>query len=591
MKESGSEKNLKLHENEPLLPEPRRDLLGGTLNSKLKKGRVKTRKQSYEEPHSDVIYPKILNQKSSKPNKKERLKLEVERKGYLKHIKNLRLAHKVTLKNEKFLTMTKLEEIVSQKLAAYEKGITKILNKFITHFELLNTKINRLNKDVKRYAKFIRKYELNMLETIIIHGGNELEIPQYLYKPQMQILEKDQGFRPMEWLIKDCLKSNMLQIETQDKGIQAHLDNSEEVIQELQKEIALKDGKIKFLQNQLSLSTHELEESYKKREQELIVKYEKYISSLKSDKSQLIHELKNVKTIFKKPYLYNKYFANGFTDFASIEAIQDKMNENSLMHKLREEHSEAEEVKPRVFKLNRKKVKRQKANIFEDILEQAYEPETSTPHKIHDKATVIVRRGKLVAESISNVNANKSRNNHNQGLLPKTQVQTKQNSLMNILHQKHHRIRKRKSKKRESINVDQAHSSFNYYEDDLNHLLPNKVKGKRNMRVFTNSSSPTDSKMTNTKDETTYSTHERMCRTLSKEMDRPMTSKKFREKKLSKLNTNGSEIIIQNNDRCSNDFIIKIGNSPLIKNQIRKKVYSSIKGSKQRSFELSQMKI
>lgn len=52
------------------------------------------------------------------------------------------------------------------------------------------------------------------------------------------------------------------------------------------------------------------------------------------------------------------------------------------MQKLREEPSEADEAKPREFKLNRKKVKRQKANIFEEILQQAYEPETSTPHKI-----------------------------------------------------------------------------------------------------------------------------------------------------------------------------------------------------------------
>jgi len=63
------------------------------------------------------------------------LNLEVERKGYLQHIRNLRLAHKVQIKNEKFLTMMKLEEIVQKKLIAYEEAISKTLNKFVDHFK------------------------------------------------------------------------------------------------------------------------------------------------------------------------------------------------------------------------------------------------------------------------------------------------------------------------------------------------------------------------------------------------------------------------------------------------------------------------
>jgi hypothetical protein len=66
------------------------------------------------------------------------LNLEIERKSYLQHLKNLRLAHKIQLKNEKFLTMAKLEEIVAQKMAAYEDSITKVFQKIVEHVRFLN---------------------------------------------------------------------------------------------------------------------------------------------------------------------------------------------------------------------------------------------------------------------------------------------------------------------------------------------------------------------------------------------------------------------------------------------------------------------
>lgn len=125
-----------------------------------------------------------MTQAAEAAEQKNKLNLEVERQGYLKHIKNLRLAHKVQIKNEKFLTMTKIETIVAEKLAAYEQGVSKILGKFVSHYENLYHRIDLLHKDLKRYAKFIRKYELNMLETTIVHGGNDLQIPRYLYKKE-----------------------------------------------------------------------------------------------------------------------------------------------------------------------------------------------------------------------------------------------------------------------------------------------------------------------------------------------------------------------------------------------------------------------
>ena len=79
--------------------------------------------QSHQNQFQDSV---TFESESYTPNNKHFLNLEVERKGYLKHIKNLRLAHKIQLKNEKFLTMTKLEEIVAQKLSAYEESISKV---------------------------------------------------------------------------------------------------------------------------------------------------------------------------------------------------------------------------------------------------------------------------------------------------------------------------------------------------------------------------------------------------------------------------------------------------------------------------------
>jgi hypothetical protein len=108
------------------------------------------------------------------------LNLEVERKSYLSHIKNLRLAHKIQIKNEKFLTTTKLEETVTQKLKAYEEAISNVFKRFADHFNFLNDKIDHQNRYIQKITKFISKYEQNMLIHLITDGVNVLEKPEYV---------------------------------------------------------------------------------------------------------------------------------------------------------------------------------------------------------------------------------------------------------------------------------------------------------------------------------------------------------------------------------------------------------------------------
>lgn len=74
--------------------------------------------------------------------------------------------------------MTKLEEIVTQKLLAYEEAISKVFGRFTDHFKFLNNKIDYQNKYLKRIIKFTSKYELNMLYHLINEGANELEKPE-----------------------------------------------------------------------------------------------------------------------------------------------------------------------------------------------------------------------------------------------------------------------------------------------------------------------------------------------------------------------------------------------------------------------------
>lgn len=103
------------------------------------------------------------------------LNLEVERNSYLKHIKNLRLAHKIQLKNEKFLTMTKLEEIIQEKLVAYEECLTRVIRRVLNHVHFLKGKIEDQNAYIKKLSGFIKKYELNMLYSVIQDGDCAFE--------------------------------------------------------------------------------------------------------------------------------------------------------------------------------------------------------------------------------------------------------------------------------------------------------------------------------------------------------------------------------------------------------------------------------
>jgi hypothetical protein len=105
------------------------------------------------------------------------LNLEVERKAYLQHVKNLRLAHKIQMKNEKFITMTKLEQIITQKLEAYEDSITKVFQRIVAHVSYLKRKIDVQNKYIKNLFSFISKYEINMIQTLIQEGTQELMLP------------------------------------------------------------------------------------------------------------------------------------------------------------------------------------------------------------------------------------------------------------------------------------------------------------------------------------------------------------------------------------------------------------------------------
>jgi len=92
----------------------------------LTSGLKATRKKSEQQTFLPLKEANSMNDTISNfsENKSSMLNLEVERKAYLQHIKNLRLAHRIHLKNEKFLTMAKLEEIVSQKMVSYEDSIT-----------------------------------------------------------------------------------------------------------------------------------------------------------------------------------------------------------------------------------------------------------------------------------------------------------------------------------------------------------------------------------------------------------------------------------------------------------------------------------
>lgn len=98
------------------------------------------RKRSHQEDSRQIKFQDSFRfvSESITPGNQNILNPKIERKGYLKHIKNLRLAHKIQLKNEKFLTMTKLEEIIAQKLSAYEESISKVFEKFIKQFYSLN---------------------------------------------------------------------------------------------------------------------------------------------------------------------------------------------------------------------------------------------------------------------------------------------------------------------------------------------------------------------------------------------------------------------------------------------------------------------
>lgn len=122
-------------------------------NSKLElqsKSSTKPRKHTNISEHvnnlrsGDSIDDDSMHQESQEaPNLN--LSLKLERDSYLKHIQNLRLAHKVQIKNEKLITINSLENSLNHKLEGYENSINRIFQKIIKHVNFLYSKVGFYN--------------------------------------------------------------------------------------------------------------------------------------------------------------------------------------------------------------------------------------------------------------------------------------------------------------------------------------------------------------------------------------------------------------------------------------------------------------
>ena len=74
---------------------------------------------------------------------------KLDKEEYLKHLSNLRLAHKVELKNEKMLVINIIEYLVRDRLKAYSEAVNTELQNIYAHVAHLNMVIAAQKAEVK----------------------------------------------------------------------------------------------------------------------------------------------------------------------------------------------------------------------------------------------------------------------------------------------------------------------------------------------------------------------------------------------------------------------------------------------------------
>lgn len=94
---------------------------------------------------------------------------KLEKDEYLKHLGNLRLAHKVELQNEKMLLINLIEELVNNRLTWYGKAVDDELQNIFAHVSYLNRLVAEKESEIKSLRKLVIETELRTVVESIDH--------------------------------------------------------------------------------------------------------------------------------------------------------------------------------------------------------------------------------------------------------------------------------------------------------------------------------------------------------------------------------------------------------------------------------------
>ncbi|CAI2382485.1 unnamed protein product [Moneuplotes crassus] len=251
-----------------------------------------------------------------------------EKEEYLKHLKKLRYAIKIELKNEKMMSVNIVDEIFKKRLDDYTDAVNCELQHIHKYVDRLQRTITLQEVKFKQLAEIFRKFELD--KTIKALQTREFG-PKYLKEPE-SVVKKDKSYTEL----RDLIETNLRFVKSgtscfDHKSIQVTDYENINKIKNLEIENKLLDTKLdeihaketnesRFLRESVESDFQKTKETFFQREDEYLTE----INQLKNDKEKLIQEMSQVKMILKSPFLYMKYYNARFGYFPKLDICRPK---------------------------------------------------------------------------------------------------------------------------------------------------------------------------------------------------------------------------------------------------------------------------